>query len=126
MARKKNPGSASVFRRGKHTPVVSSATRQRNKQPDIDVILDECRVAQEVAAFCKAQDAAKVESAALALGFFERNENGRWVHQCPDCRQTVTLGITVNGDVRASSSGQTTCHKVPRINQWLCDNGFAS
>jgi hypothetical protein len=127
MARKKNPGSARTRRvLGKRKPALSGSTCHQKKRPDIDVILDACRVAQEVAALCEAQDAAKVESAALALGIFEPNENGRWVHQCPDCRQSVTLGITVNGHVRASSSGQKTCHKVPRINQWLCDNGFQS
>ena len=125
MTQKKKPGSARTRRGlGKHKPALSGSTCHQNKGPDIDVILDACRVAQVVAAFCEAQDAVKVESAALALGFFERNENGQWAHQCPDCRQTLRLGITMNGDVRASRSGEKTCHKVPRINQWLYDNGF--
>jgi hypothetical protein len=95
-------------------------------ETDLDAIWDACRASKEVAAFCKEQDAARLEAAALALRRFKQNENGQWVHQCLDCRQTVTLGIIVNGDVRASSSGQKTCHKVPRIQQWLRDNGFQS
>ena len=127
MAKKKNPGSAGMRRgTGKHTPAAGDATHHKKKRPDIEAIRDACRVAHEVAAFCKAQDAAKVESAALALGLFEPSENGQWVHECPDCRQTVTLGITLNNDVRASSSGEKTCHKVPLIQQWLRDNGFQS
>ena len=38
----------------------------------------------------------------------------------------VALGITVNGDVRASSSGQKTCSTVPKLQRWLRDNGFQS
>jgi hypothetical protein len=121
MSQKKNPG-----RTGKHTSAVGDATSHQKKRADIEAIWDACRKAQDADASRKARDAARARAAALKLGRFEQNESGQWVHRCPDCQQTVALGITVNGDVRAFSSGQTTCSTVPRIQEWLRVNGFQS
>jgi hypothetical protein len=127
MAKKNNSGSKGTLRRtGKHVSAVSDATYRQKKRPDIEAIWDACRKAQDADASRKARDAARARAAALALGRFKQNESGRWAYQCPDCQQTVDLGITVNGDVRASSSGTKTCSTVPRIQQWLCDKGFQS
>ncbi|QIG92782.1 VCBS domain-containing protein [Bradyrhizobium sp. 6(2017)] len=90
-----------------------------------DAIWNACREARDADASRKARDAARVSAAALALGHFKQNESGQWVYECPD-KQTLALRSTVNGDVRASSSGVTTCPLVPRIQQWLRDNGFQS
>lgn len=83
-------------------------------------------MSQEVAAFCNAQNAARLESAARKLGRFEQSEDGRWLYWCPDCEQRVELRITANGDVRASTYGSKTCSTVLRIQQWLRDNGYQS
>lgn len=127
MSQKKNPGSAGTLHgTGKHTPPVGGAAYHQKKQPDIEAIWDVCRKERDADVSRKAQGAAKARAAALTLGQFKQNESGHWVYQCPDCQKTVALDITVNGDVRASSSGQTPCSNVPRIQQWLRDNEFLS
>ena len=127
MSQKKNPGSGGTLRgTGKPTPALSGTPYHQKKRPDNDAIWDACRQAQDADASRKARDAARVKAAALQLGRFEQNENGQWVHRCPDCQQTVLLGATANGDVRAYDFSPTTCSTVPRISQWLCENGFQS
>jgi hypothetical protein len=106
-------------------PAGQAAANRRNPS-DTDAIWEACREAMDAAASRKAGDAARATAAALALGRFKQNESEQWVYQCPDCRQTLALGINVNGDVRASSSGQKTCPIVPELQQWLRDNCFQS
>jgi hypothetical protein len=90
-----------------------------------DSIWDGCREALDAAAEHKAQEADRLKSAALKLGGFTLNEKGnRWVTHCPHCGGKVELytepgGVCVVGYNRE-------CAAVPRIRQWLCDNGFQS
>jgi hypothetical protein len=122
MAQKKNPGSASTLHgTGKHTPAVSGAAYHQKKRPDIEVIWDACRKAQDAAASREAEADAKLKSAALSLDFAQ-NESGRWEKECPNCLRTVALFTTQQGNVHASGS----CSSVPSIQQWLCDRGFQS
>lgn len=129
MPRKKNPGSAGTLRgtsKRKRASAASDATYHQKRRPDIEAIFGACREARDADASRRARGVAKVRAAALALRHFRQNEIGHWVHECPDCQQTLALRSTVNGDVRASSSGVATCPLVRRIQQWLRDNGFLS
>lgn len=127
MSQKKTSRSAGTLRgAGKRTTTISDATSNQKRQSDIEAMFDACREARDADASRKARGAANVRAAALALRHFRQNESGQWVYECPDCRQILALRSTVNGDVRASSSGVTTCPLVPRIQQWLRDNGFQS
>lgn len=125
MAKSKRPTAAATAD-GAQGSFANGVPYHQKNQPDNDAIWDACREMRNADASRKARDAARVKAAALTLGRFKQNESGRWVYQCPDCQQTVSLGITVYGDVRASSSGQTTCSTVPRIQHWLRENGFQS
>jgi hypothetical protein len=125
MSQKKKSGSASTLHRsGKHMPAVSGGACHQKKRADIEAIFDACRRARHADASRKARDAARATEAALTLGGFKQN-GGRWEYRCPDCQQTVDLGVTVKGDVRASSSGGT-CSTVPPLQEWLRVNGFQS
>jgi hypothetical protein len=124
MARKNNPGSASLRGTGKHEPAVSGAAYQQKNPPDNDAIWDACRKSLDADASRAAQADAKLPSAALRLGF-AKNENGRWEKQCPGCGAEVGLYTAPNGHVRASGSNPK-CGAVPPLQQWLLDEGFQS
>jgi len=123
MSQKKNPGSAGTLRgTGKHEPAVSGATYHKKKRPDNETI--SCRKSLDADASRKAQADAKLQSAALRLGF-AKNEDGRWEKQCPGCGAKVGLYTAPNGHVRASGSNPK-CGAVPSLQHWLLDEGFQS
>ena len=105
---------------------------QKKKRPAVvtnsnDALWDECHRVQNAAAERTAQVNARLEAAALSLGF-TRNENGEWEQRCPHCARRVELFATRGGDVRARASGSDarTCPAIPGIQQRLCDEGFQS
>jgi hypothetical protein len=85
-----------------------------------------CRAAQAADAQWMAWKKANVAAAAQALGGFTLTESGRWVRHCPDCGKKIEL---YSGNYHVGVSGGLgnsgpSCAEVPRIRQWLDDNGF--
>jgi hypothetical protein len=123
MARKKKNPAAVAAADGAQDSFASGAPYHQKNQPENDTVLDSCREAQQAASLRKALNAARLESAALALkcGFVQSGP--RWLRQCPGCKRFVELRIEPNGEVYAISHNGF-CDDVLRIQQLLVDEGF--
>ena len=124
MARKKKRPAAGSTAVGAQGSFANSAPYHIKNPPDNDAVWDARRKSLDADASRKAQADAKLQSAALRLGF-AKNENGRWEKQCPGCGTVVGLYTAPNGHVRASGP-DPKCGAVPSLQKWLLDEGFQS
>jgi hypothetical protein len=125
--RKKSPAAGSAAAGTKERLNSTSPSYHQNTEPD-NAIWDSCREARDADAARRAQAAARLEAAATRLGFV-RNEDhgGQWLRECPHCGRKVALGMTRDGDVRASGfTGGPTCAAIPNLPQRLRGEGFSS
>lgn len=89
-------------------------------------IWDDCRVALAAAAERRAQEAARLESAARELSGFTPTESGRWMQYCPHCGGTVELYSDNEGVGVVGYGNDSKCRAIPGIEQRLRDKGFRS
>src|SRR4051794_9599228 len=96
------------------------------KNPDMDTVWCSCRESRGAEVSLEALADAKLQSAAIRLGF-AKNEDGRLEKECPYCQEKVGLFTTKDGDIRASGSlGSVRCPAISSIQQWLRDEGYQS